>query len=270
MKTRALVLLILIALVGCSKKESNSFARARPLEAVVIQEKAPQKISRYMAYEHFIQIDSDESDVASIYEAGQSACRDAVRESCVILESKVSSGRNASASLKFRAKPEGIKSIIAALSKQGEVIDQSTVAEDLAGPIEDAGKKLAMLQDYRSKLEALRVRAATDVDALIKVNHELSQVQSDLEEMTGKHVRLVERVETEILNVSISAYRNQSFWRPISNACSDFASNLSQGTSSAITGVAFLVPWAILVSIFTWLGRKLWVRWRRHARKTTE
>ena len=268
MKTEVLALLILIALAGCSKSESNSFARARPLQAVVLQEKAPPRISRYMAYEHFIQLDSDEGNVAVLYEAGQTACREAVRESCVVLESKITSGRNASASLKFRAQPDGIKSIIATLSKQGEVTDQSTVAEDLAGPIEDAAKKLAMLQDYRTKLEALRIRAAADVDALIKVNRELSQVQSNLEEMTGKHVRLVERVETEILNVSISANHNQSFWRPIGNACSDFASNLSQGASSAITGLAFFAPWALLLSIFAWLGRQLWVRWRRPVAKT--
>lgn len=268
MKTRALVLLIFVLLAGCSKKESNSFAKPRPLEAVVLQERALAKSNRYMAYEHFIQIDSDEGDVVNIYEAGQSACREAVRESCVILESKISSGRNASASLKFRTKPEGIKSILAALSKQGEITDQSTVAEDLAGPIEDAAKKLAMLRDYRTKLEALRIRAASDVDALIKVNRELSQVQSDLEEMTGNHVRLVERVETEVLNVSISAYRNQSFWRPIRNACSDFVSNLSQGASTAITGLAFFVPWALLISVFAWLGRKLWTRWKRPPAKT--
>lgn len=263
MKTKALVFLIFFAIAGCSKDESNSFAARRPLEAVVLQEQAPPKFGQYMAYEHSIQIDSDERSIESLYEAGQLACREAVRESCVILESKISSGRNARASLKLRAKPEGIKSIAAKLSQQGEVTDQSTVAEDLAGPIGDATKKLAMLQDYRTKLEALRGKAAADIDALIKVNRELSQVQSDLEEMTGTHVRLMERVGTEILNVSIGANRNQSFWQPIRNACADFSSNLSQGASSAISGLAFLTPWALLIAIISWVGRKLWLRRRK-------
>src|SRR5262249_51799679 len=168
----------------------------------------------YLAYQHSITIDTEEQKVGAVFEAAQTACREASADLCVLLESHVSTVRSASASLKFRAKPSGIQKLIAALAMQGEVTPQSTTAEDLASPIEDTAKKLAMLTDYRVKLEALHGRASRDVDALIKLNRELAQVQSDLEAMSGTYAHLMQRVETEILNVSIVAEHNQAFWRP--------------------------------------------------------
>lgn len=260
MKLRLLALVMLVALAGCAKKEESGRV-AQPMAEL------PASAARgnYLAYEHSLQMDAEEHKVGPIFEAAQAACREAASELCTVLESRIGSGRTASATLKFRAKPAGIRLLVASLSKQAQVTEQSTTAEDLAGPIEDTAKKLAMLNDYRSKLEALRARANTDVDALIKVNRELAQVQSELEENAGKHAHLVQRVETEILNVSIDSRHSRSFWRPIGDALSDFGTNLSQGASIAITGVAFLIPWAALLLLLAWVGRALWRRWKRPA-----
>jgi hypothetical protein len=250
MRRLLMTLLLLLAATGCSRKaETTSFAEAPRGGA-----------SRYLAYEHSIALDTDQSKIAAIYEAGQAACRQATADLCTILEARISTGRDASASLKFRAKPSGIPKLIAALGKQAEITNQSTSAEDLAAPIEDAGKKLAMLNDYRTKLEALRDRAGTDVDALIKVNRELAQVQGELEAIAGKHAHLMQRVDTEILNVAIRADHNQSFWRPIGLAMSDFGTSFSQGISIAIAGVAYLIPWVFIFGFMAWAGRKLWRR----------
>ena len=58
----------------------------------------------------------------------------------------------------------------------------------------------------------LRTRAANDVDALIKVNRELAQVQSEIKAAEAKKAHLLERVETEILDVRISSDEKRSFW----------------------------------------------------------
>jgi hypothetical protein len=180
-----------------------------------------------------------------------------------VLESRISTGRAAAASLKLRATPAGIKKLIAALGRQGEITEQSSTAEDLAGPIGDSAKKMAMLTDYRAKLEALRDRASSDVDALIKVNRELAEVQGELEALAGKHAHLLQRVETEILNVAIGSERNRTFWRPVAFALSDFGANLSNGISSAIVGLAYLIPWAFVLGLLSWGGRALWRRRKR-------
>ncbi|MES2296578.1 MAG: DUF4349 domain-containing protein [Pseudomonadota bacterium] len=255
MKKLVTALLILVAIAGCS--DGGKLGRSAPMAMSKPSANSP---SRYLAYEHSIQIDAEEGKVAAIYAAGQAACRDAAADLCTVLESRINSGRAASASLKFRTTPGGIGKLIAALSQQGEVTEQSTSAEDLASPIADAAKKLAMLTDYQAKLEALRARASTDVDALIKVNRELAQVQSELEDVAGKRAHLVQRVETQILNVTISADHKQSFFKPISLAMSDFGTNLSQGVSSAIIGLAFLIPWGLVFALFVWIGRTLWRR----------
>ena len=265
MKPKLLAVLLLVILVGCGKKEQYVL-RTQASQAVVINEagsRKPAVRSHYLAYEHSIQIDTEESKVAALYEAALATCRTAVSELCTVLESRISTGTAASASLKFRAKANGIRLLIAALSQQAEVSSQSTTAEDLAGPIEDGAKKLAMLQDYRSKLEALRGRAAVEVDTLIKVNRELAEVQSEIETKAGEQAHLVQRVDTEILNISIASRHYQSVWHPIEIAFNDFGGNLAQGASTAITGIAFLVPWGLLLLVFVWAGRKLWRRWKR-------
>lgn len=251
------VLLALSCLSGCGRKEASGGTGSRA------PDRAASSASRTLAYQHSLGIDADEQKVAVVFEAGQTACREAAADACVVLESHVRSGRNASASLKFRARPSGIPKLIAALARQGEIASQSTTAEDLAGPIEDAAKKLAMLNDYRSKLEGLLGKAGGDVDSLIKLNRELAQVQGEIEAMAWRRAHLARRVETEILDVSITSTRSHSFWGPISASASDFRTNLSQGISVAITGTAYLLPWGVVLLLVTWAGRALWRRRRR-------
>jgi len=220
--------------------------------------------TRSIAYERMIALDVEDSRVATVYKSVESACEQAIAEQCVILESQLNTGRYVSASLRMRAKPEGIRKIIASMSTQGEVVRQSVNAEDLASPIEDSAKKLAMLNDYRTKLEALRGKASSDIDALIKVNKELAQVQNDIEGLAGERAHLIQRVETEILNVSISSIEGGTFWRPIGNAISDFTRNLSSGISGVITALAYMLPWGIMLIVLWWGGRKLWSRRKKN------
>jgi hypothetical protein len=254
-----LVLLALACLSGCGRKEASGGIASRA------PDRAASSAGRTLAYQHSLSIDAEEQKVPVVFEAGQAACREAATDACVVLESRISSGRNASASLKFRARPSGIPKLIAAFARQGEIASQSTTAEDLAGPIEDSAKKLAMLNDYRTKLEGLLGRVGGDVDSLIKLNKELAQVQGEIEAMTGRRAQLAQRVDTEILEVSIGSVRHQSFWGPVSAAAADFGTNLSQGISMAITGTAYLLPWGVVVLLVTWAGRALWRRRKRQA-----
>jgi predicted regulator of amino acid metabolism with ACT domain len=263
MMVRTLItFLMLMTVAGCGQKNESKGSAPTLSRAAT-----PGSANRFLAYQHIIHIDTEEDKVTAVYEAGQAACREAVADLCAILESRITTGRAASASLKFRAKPSGIQKLIAAMSKQGLVTNQSTSAEDLASPIEDAAKKLALLTDYRTRLEGLRGRASNDVDALIKLNRELAQVQSELEATSGQQAHLAQRVETEILSVSIDSGRNQSLLRPIALAISDFGSNLSQAFSIAITTIAYLIPWALVLALIVWAGRVLWHRRKRRSER---
>lgn len=260
MKKYLALCLVLLTMVACSKVQAPAELQAE------LAAESQNAASRYLAYEHSIELDTDEEKVSEIFNKALAACHEASDALCTVLQSNFNSGRSAYASLKFRAKPQGIQKLISSLRQQGQVTDQSTTAEDLAAPIEDSSKKLAMMQDYRSKLEALRTRAANDVDALIKVNRELAQVQSEIEAAEGKKAHLVQRVETEILNVRISSQEKRSFWTPVGYALSGFKADFSQGIATVITASAYIIPWLALFVFLFWAARKLWRR--RHISKT--
>jgi len=251
--------LLLVVIAGCSRHDESG--PVKPAATSVARGGGTADSPRAtLAYRHSIQIDTQESKVAAIHEAALAACREATADLCTVLESHLSTGQFASASLRLRAKPDGIRKVVAALSRQAAITDQSTSAEDLAGPIQDGEKQLAMLTAYRTDLEALRKRAGNDIDALIKLNHELAQVQSELEAANGRQAYLLQRVATETLDIAIHSDHSPSFWRPISAAASGFGGNLSQGIATAITALAYLLPWAFVIGLAVWIARKLWHR----------
>jgi hypothetical protein len=256
----------LIAAGGCSKEPP---ARAGPRISLAAPAMAPpapraqESGRRTLAYEHTIDIETDADKVVPAFSAAQASCKESVAAECVVLEAKIDTGEFPYAHLRFRAKPEGIRKIDASLSAQGDVTDRATTAEDLARPLEDTARRLDMLQDYRQRLEALRGKASSDIEPLIKVNKELAQVQSDIEALTGERARLTQRVETEILTVSISSDRRRALWTPMRVALSEFGSNLSAGIASVVTAMAYILPWSLVLLGFTGLARGLWLRWRR-------
>lgn len=258
MPRHAVVMLVLLSALGCQQKN----AHMAPSAAAAPRPEAPASANRYLAYEHSVGIEAPEDKIGPLFEAAQAACRAATAESCAILEARISTGDYASAQLRFRATAKGVQKLIEVLAADGEVSSRSTTAEDLAGPIEDNAKKLRMLTDYREKLEALRTRSSADVDSLIKLTRELAQVQGEIESLTGSQAHLVQRVETEILTVSISSNRSPSFWRPIADSASEFSGNLSEAIATFITGIAYLLPWMLLLVAGIWGWRK----WRRRRR----
>ena len=256
------ILFVTCILTGCSKPASlgSSVMQAAPVISSESQIGKEQQTARqYLAYKHAIAVETEEMKVPTVFDTIQATCKAASNEGCAILESHLQTGQYyVSAELKFRAPASIVQKLLKSIGDQGLVTSQATTAEDLAGPIGDATKRIAMLNDYRTKLEALRGQASNNIDALIKVNKELAEIQGNLEEMNGKFAYLNQRVNTEILSVSIISKQNALFWKKISISLSNFGPNLSEGISSVITGVAFLLPWSLVLFMFIWAIRKIW------------
>jgi hypothetical protein len=256
------VLLCALALGACSRPAERSADYAG---SAVSEKKAPR--TALLAYEHHIEINAEAAQLPALVETAQKLCHASADDACVVLESRIGSGELAYAKLKFRAKGSGIAKLIAALSKHGELVNRSTIAEDLGAPIHDGAKKLQMLKNYRDKLEALQGKAATDLDSLVRLTRELAEVQSQIEELDGTQAKLMQRVDTEILHVNISTLHQKSVWRPVSDASSEFGNLFAHGVGTAISATAFLLPWIFLLSLLTWGVRALWRRWRKRASK---
>ncbi|MBI3730516.1 MAG: DUF4349 domain-containing protein [Burkholderiales bacterium] len=257
MRTVLLSILLCMSLLACAKKEGSA-GGGNAVETGKMN--GNNGGNKTLAYAHSLELEIDEQKIGSMHAAAQQFCLSLQAEQCVIMEARLDTGRYASAHLKFRASPAGIQKLQANLNKQGDVVHQSVTAEDLAGPIQDNQKKLAMLNDYRSRLEALRSRANADIDALIKTSKELASVQEQIESLSGQREQLVQRVETELLSVTLRPDNSHTFGQPIKQALSRFGGDLAQGLAVAITGIAYLLPWSVILFFFVWITRWLWRR----------
>ncbi|HEY0587446.1 MAG TPA: DUF4349 domain-containing protein [Pseudoduganella sp.] len=218
---------------------------------------------KYLAYEHSVTVDSPEGGVKPLLDKLVAACQADAANQCTLLASGVEGGRESSAHIRVRVKRAGIEKLIALAATGGEVASRNTSAEDLEGPIRDNAKRLDMLRSYREKLLALENKVGNNAEALIKLSQELATVQSELEAATGVEARLMERVQMDLLNISIQSRTQRSFWSPVRRSLGDFGSNLAEGIASAITGAAYMLPWALVLFVFGVVVRKVWRKVRR-------
>jgi hypothetical protein len=264
MKNRVVACVVLLVLAACSKG-GQAPAGSAGAPVVVAKEKAVRDGGQSLAYEHTLRIETGEAAVRPLHDRLAAACEADLASHCVLLESRQSGGASASARLKFRAAQAGIAKLIKLAGTGGDVAEQATSAEDLAAPIADSGKRIAMLQQYRQNLLDLQQKAKGDVDALIKVARELASTQSELEQAAGTDARLRERVATELLSVSIESGAQRSFWSRLRQPVAEFSDNLAKGIASAIEGLAYIVPWSAVILVLLLLGRKIWTRKKKPA-----
>ena len=205
--------------------------------------------------------------IAPLFDATQAACEADAASACVVLQSHFSTGQHAHADLTLRAAPAGIARLLARLHVAGGLVSESTESEDLAAPVVDAERQIAMAHDYRDSLLALRAKGSNDIKTLMSVNEELARVQSQLESATGERAHLQQRVATETLTVSIgtSGENERQAWQPVSRALRDFGANLGEAAAAAVSFVAYAIPWACVLLPLAWAVRWLW-RHRRSAR----
>lgn len=260
-----LSLSLLLLLQGCSQQYSAPgkalAVQGAPASAPVAEAAAPR--GKFLAYEHSVTVDTSETQVKPLLGKLAAACHADVANQCTLLASGVEGGRASSAHVRVRIKREGVEKMIALAASGGEVASRNTAAQDLEGPIRDNAKRLDMLRSYRGKLLALESKVGNNAEALIKLSQELATVQSELESATGVEARLMERVNMDLLNIAIQSHAQRGFWSPVRLATQDFGSNLSQGIASAITGAAYLLPWALILLVAGAILRKIWRKARR-------
>jgi hypothetical protein len=246
------VITILFSLTAC---ESSSVA-TRDLGAQL--ESRAKNGERYLAYEHHATVDLPEELVAAKYGSVIEACAEGADISCTVLDSEITSGRYTSASIKMRLSSDGVEEILALASENGAITRRSTHVEDLAEPIIDSEKQLAMLEAYLDDLSKLRSESQNNVDALIRVTAEIADTQSRLDSLRGENAYLQHRVNLDALHINFVVETSRTFSAPITNALVEFGDDLSAGIAEAITGFAFLLPWLFILIPIAFLIRFLW------------
>ncbi|SHF98494.1 protein of unknown function [Microbulbifer donghaiensis] len=262
-----LITVISLFLAACEQRSYDEAALAEPAaprgSAALKVADIQRERSKYLAYTHHVSIEYPVRELESRYEALLKWCAEDDKYQCTLLDSRLNTSNYVSGHIQVRLLPEGVSTVLEVAAEGAATTGQATSIEDLGDAIVDNQKRLEMLRDYRARLEVLSKKSTDDVEALVKVASELAQVQSDLEFAEGKRSRLLQRVQMDEVNIQFSALAQKSFTQPIGNAFRSFGSRLSQGIADAVTAVAYLLPWTLLLLVFLYVARLVWVRVRR-------
>lgn len=264
------VVLSLLAIAGCEKKlatfelSDGSGGGARMLAAAAMAPAGEaQAQARTLAYEHTISIETSKEELPTRLREIESACRADQASGCTILDvSSHAQDDLPTGSIRMRLAPAGVEPIVAVASKDGKVIGRSTHAEDLAEPIADTERQLALLTLHRDRLTELMKSKDIKIDQLITVSRELASVQSQLDSLGSQRANLRRRVDTELLTIQLSLPRydyaaNNS---PVTDAFRSFGAEFREAIGSVIRFLAILLPWLVIILPGIFLLRLFW-RW---------
>jgi hypothetical protein len=265
----AVVLCAALAAAGCSR-QALSKGSVPVVNVTEAKEMAPARGNdrrATLATTRHVELQVAPDAVAPLFTSLQAACVADAAGACVVMSSNLDTGDYATAQLTLRATPAGIARLLARLHSDHGFVGESTSSEDLAAPIVDTDRQIAMAREYRDSLLALRAKGGNDIKALMSVNEELARVQSQLESATGERAHLQQRIDTETLTIAITSTgeRATHAWRSISQALHEFGTHLADAAASAITFIAYAIPWTVVLLPLAWLLRWLWRR-RRSAR----
>jgi len=225
-----------------------------------------------LAYTHSMALEMAPDKVKPRFERARDLCLNDATLHCALTHASIQLGdaqtsSPPSAEIGVRLPHDQIAKYEAALLKPLEredkgqpILTQSTTdAEDLTFVIADGDRRLKQAIDYRDRLTALAQHAGAKVEDLIQIEEKLSEVQSQIEELTASQKQLNLRVDTEVLNVTLSATPTIANVRsPLARAWDQAGEMLGESTASAFTFVISALPWIPLVAIGLWILTLLW------------
>lgn len=254
---------LLLPVAGCGQRDYS----VAPQQAFATKIELPRDMAgpdsqQYLERQHFVTIDVAQDKIESSFNAAVAACNTDKALACVLLDSSLSKGEDSTANVSARVAPAGVEPFIALAAKEGAIESRSTRTNDLQQPISDNATKLSMLEAYMADLLRLRQQLKSDADSLIKVASEIAKTQTEIDALKGEKTQLSQRVDLQLVHFNFYSHRSQSVATPIGRALRDFGANLSGGVAEAITGLAHLLPWLIVLVPLIFLFRFLWRRFR--------
>lgn len=253
------LILIALYLAACAeKKEATGVVDS----SAGFQNEQPKKAAaKYLAYVHSLEVELEAEALIAAHHNLIAACQSDEEYSCLVLDVSLSTGGGSRSKIQIRVKSEGLGHFSKIVSQEGRVLSNSTSAEDLADRVVDNLKKIEMLESYRARLLELESKPDADLESLMKIASELASVQSDLEFAQGRKAKFLQRVERDVLNISMTTPYKISASNPIVDSLANFIDELSYGVASVISAAAFILPWLLFLLVLffflRWLFRFL-------------
>ena len=258
----------LLLMAACEKKASVEYAADSPesrggFATETDSVAGSNQKSETLAYEHTVSVELSKDLLPEHMKAVQAACNSDKEYGCTILDVEISNTEDIPrGSVSMRLAPTGVDAIIAIAGKGGRVTARTTHAEDLAAPVADTERELALLTTHRNRLEEFLKSKELKIDQLITVSKELATVQTQFDTLSTRRANLRRRIDTELLTINMSVWRQDyaAAQSPISDSLHSFGSEFKQAIAGVIGFVAVLLPWLVIITPGIVLLRLFW-RW---------
>jgi hypothetical protein len=176
------------------------------------------------------------------------------------------------AQITIRLPKDAFASILPKLREIGEVISESTNANDITDQYVDISARLASARTLEKRLLELAADKTGNIDQVLSVERELARVRGEIEGYEGHLRQWNDQIDMSTLSLSLQTKRPEIVAAPThqptlgertSGAWSDSISALRELGSSIAIGTIAILPWLVLAIPGFMLGRKLWQRRRR-------
>jgi len=251
----------LLVLAGCGPGDnSTSF----------VQKQAQG--NQLFSYSHSITLSMPRAAVSARFAAARDACLNEAALDCTLVNASFDAGGEdgrITASLDVALPHDKVeafeKKLTQALPEDGsgkvKVTSRSTTAENVTGEATDLDRKIAQLTAYRDRLSALAERQNAGVDDLIKIEKELSNTQSELDEATAQRKGVGARAAKESVHVAMNA--EVAIARPILRVWHHAGEDLAGSAAIVLQVLIVFAPWALVIGaivLIVFLLRRLFRR----------
>ena len=271
MRARPCVLVLVIALAGCSREAPSEAMGFGGAESAAMRAQAPTgdvasrpapEPAAMLAYEHNASIELEADRIAARLQQARDACTGKRFGDCVILNVQQEGGEHASASLGMRMAPAGVEPMIALAGAGARLGSRSTQAEDLAVVVRDNSLAQDRLRKELARLQEFQQRPDLAVADMIVLSQRMAEAEAQLQAAEQEGAQHRRRIDTQLLTLHFQPPGGEAGRNEIAQAMRDFGGILSMGTAWLIRAAAFLIPLVLVIALLV-AGVRRWRAPRR-------
>lgn len=256
--------LCIVALCACNEGNPGATNYA-PANAMAQMKPSPEQ--QDYVYTHLFSLEMARDFIKPRFERAQEHCLHDASLNCTLISSSMSAGNpdesnSTEANLVValpHAKVEAFEnSLLDPVSGESSsdviVRSRSTQAQNVTQEATDLDHRIAQLTDYRDRLAAIAKRSDLHADDLIKIEHELSDVEGQLDQAIAQKNDVSRRISRETVTVSLGERATLSdAWRPIGRTWRNSLETLSDSAALALQFVIQILPWLPIIAGMIWL-----------------
>lgn len=257
--TGALAGTLVLALAGCSQNHAAADADAGAGAAGAVA--SPEGAA--LAYEHDIDIQLEAAQIGPRVKQIADACQSARFGDCAVLQVGQQGGEYPTGSIRVRIAPKGVEPLIGLAGQGGEVSSRNTHAEDLAQQVADTALTRMRLQKEHERLLTYQDGKDIKMADLLVITQRLSEIEAGVEQANKDAAQQRRRIDTQLVTMQFHTPSGQRSRSEIGEAVRESGAILTSSVAFLIRAVSALLPVAVVLWLFGWIGLKLWRRRKR-------